>query len=125
MPVSLLSSSVLKWPDRTTVVQALSHWAHQIALMHSEVEQIGYFGSYARGNWGVGSDVDLIIVVSAATEPFERRGTKWKLTELPVPADVFTYTREEMNALLLQEDLYRRKFPQAVWVYDRTKIGKA
>ena len=125
MPVRSLSSSVLRWPDKTSVLQALGRWAQLVAQEQTEVEQIGYFGSCARGNWGVGSDVDLIIVVSAAPEPFERRGAKWKLTELPVPADVFTYTREEMNALLLQEDLYRRKLPEAVWVYDRTKTDRA
>jgi len=125
MPVRSLSSSVLRWPDKTSVLQALGRWAQLVAQEQTEVEQIGYFGSCARGNWGVGSDVDLIIVVSDSSEPFERRGAKWKLTQLPVPADVVTYTRQEWNALLSQEGLYRASLLETVWVYDRSKSGQA
>jgi len=35
--------------------------------------RIGYFGSYARGDWGVGSDLDLLVIVTAAEEAFEKR----------------------------------------------------
>lgn len=35
---------------------------------------------YARGDWGVGSDVDLVAVVAAAESPFEHRALEWDLT---------------------------------------------
>ena len=72
MPVKSLNSSVLKWPDRNTVDQAVRSWSREQAMQRPELERCGYFGSYARGDWGVGSDLDLIAIVDAASEPFER-----------------------------------------------------
>lgn len=69
MPVRLLNSSVLTWPDRATVERALRAWAQEEIPRHSGVVQIGYFGSYARGDWGVGSDIDLIAVLADSAEP--------------------------------------------------------
>jgi predicted nucleotidyltransferase len=40
---------------------------------HDAVVRIGYFGSYARGDWGVGSDLDVIAVVAFSDEAFTRR----------------------------------------------------
>jgi len=91
----------------------------QVAREHPEVVRIGYFGSYARGDWGVGSDLDLVIIVERAYEPFERRAVRWDVTELPVPAEALVYTAEEWEALggrfgrQLRED--------AVWVYGRAE----
>ena len=48
---------------------------------------------------GVGSDVDVVIVVAASDEPFERRALRWDVTELPVPADVLVYTEHEWESL--------------------------
>ena len=63
MPVRLLSSSVLKWPDAQTVDRAVRQWAAKVVRSRTDVLRIGYFGSYARGDWGVGSDLDLVILV--------------------------------------------------------------
>ncbi|MDP8928578.1 MAG: hypothetical protein M3O70_08410 [Actinomycetota bacterium] len=57
MPVRSLSSPVLRWPDAPTVDAALGRWALDLAGKRPEVERIGYFGSYAHGSWGVGSNV--------------------------------------------------------------------
>lgn len=61
MPVRSLDSSVLRWPDATTVHQAVCRWAREAARTRPEVLRVGYFGSYARGDWGVGSDLDLYL----------------------------------------------------------------
>jgi len=99
MPVRSLTSSVIKWPDARTVAAAVRRWARNIAADHPEVVRIGYFGSYARGNWGVGSDVDLIVIVSTAERPFGDRGRDWGTLDLPVPADVVVYTEEEWASM--------------------------
>ncbi len=71
MPVRSLNSSVLKWPDKETVDFAVRCWAERMARVRKDVLQIGYFGSYARGDWGVGSDLDLIVIIESSSEPVE------------------------------------------------------
>jgi hypothetical protein len=58
-----------------------------------DILQIGYFGSYARGDWGVGSDLDLIVIVESSSEPMERRAAEW-YDRLPVLRS-FGYTEDE------------------------------
>ena len=117
MPVRLLSSSILKWPDLQTVDQAVRRWADRAVRGRRDVVRIGYFGSYARGDWGVGSDVDLLIVVAGSAEPFERRAVGWDATELPVPADVLVYTEAEWESLTASSPFHRRLIREARWLY--------
>ena len=119
MPVRSLNSFILKWPDAQTVAQAVRQWSQKALLSHYDVMRIGYFGSYARGDWGVGSDLDLIIVVESSDQPFERRASKWDATELPVPADVLVYTDEEWQSLEQEGRFYQTVKQEAVWVYIR------
>ena len=99
MPVKLSNSSVIKWPDKQTVDRAVRAWAEQIAGRHADVVRVGYFGSYARGDWGVGSDVDVLVLVRVCQTPFERRGILWHAMELPMHADVRVYTLAEWASI--------------------------
>lgn len=118
MPTRLLSSSVLKWPDLATVVRAVRAWAAEQATRHPEVLQIGYFGSYARGDWGVGSDVDLVVVVTASEEPFQRRALSWDTSTLPVPAEVLVYTASEWRAKTTNDSRFAKALSDETrWVY--------
>ena len=121
MPVRSLNSSVLKWPDSETVEKAVRQWALDEVARHPGVRLLGYFGSYARGEWGVGSDLDLVAIVADSTEPFERRNLSWDLTILPVPADMLVYTLKEWKQLKQSGGrFYRTVVRDAVWVYDNT-----
>jgi predicted nucleotidyltransferase len=85
-----------------------------------EIERLGYFGSYARGDWGVGSDLDLVAVVDDSREPFERRSLNWDLHGLPVPADILIYTALEWEELQGRDDKFSRMLSrEVVWTYLR------
>jgi predicted nucleotidyltransferase len=99
MPTRSSSSSVLVWPDRETVDRAARDWARETAQANPEVLRIGYMGSYARGDWGVGSDLDLVIILKRSDTAWELRAAEWDTTALPVPADLLVYTEAEWNAL--------------------------
>ncbi len=117
MPVRSLSSPVLKWPDRVTVSRAVKEWAEGIIRENPEVLRLGYFGSFARADWGVGSDLDLIAIVADSDEPFERRSLSWDTTVLPVPADCLIYTKAEWGAMKEIGSLfYRRLEMEAKWL---------
>jgi predicted nucleotidyltransferase len=83
---------------------------------------VGYFGSYARGDWGPGSDLDVVIVVGTSESPFLERGSAWDLAGLPVPVQVLVYTREEWRALLERKDRFARMMAEeTVWVLERDR----
>jgi predicted nucleotidyltransferase len=121
MPVRSWNSSVLKWPDRKAVDRALRQWAERVAASRRDVRGIAYFGSYARGDWGFGSDLDVVIIVETSDKPFEERGCEWDLTEIPVPVDLLIYTVAEWEAL--GKSTFRKVVEQeGVWVY-RSHLG--
>jgi predicted nucleotidyltransferase len=62
--------------------------AGRLAQAHPELTRFGFFGSYATGAWGVGSDVDLIAIVRRSPRPFAERPLDFDLSGLPVPADL-------------------------------------
>lgn len=121
MPVRSSTSSVLRWPDRAEVDRAVRSWASTVAEQDAGVLAIGYFGSYARGDWGVGSDVDLVVVKALAEEPFERRALAYDATDLPVPADVLVYGADEWERMLVRGGLARTVAGEMVWVVDRRR----
>jgi uncharacterized protein len=123
MPTRSLNSSVLKWPDREIVDRAARKWANDQGRLRPRLKRLGYFGSYARGNWGVGSDLDLVAVVSHDSEPFERRLLDWDLNDLPVPADILVYTEEEWERLVREGGRFAQMIMrEAVWLYQRSNI---
>lgn len=119
MPVKSSNSLLLKWPGKQTVDRAVRAWAKQTAERHPEVVRIGYFGSYARGDWGVGSDVDVLVLVQLSPTPFERRGSRWAAVDLPVPADVLVYTLAEWESLEPSGRWRQTLAAEVVWVYRR------
>ena len=101
------------------VVQALRRWAEKVSRDRPEMVRIGFFGSYARGDWGVGSDLDLLIIVADSDQLFEVRPSGFNTLELPVPTDVLVYTQEEWQAMKPARRFFQELDREAVWVYTR------
>jgi uncharacterized protein len=97
MPVRSLRTSVLRWPDHGAVHSAVTEWSRRVIAADSRVTRVGYAGSYARSDWGVGSDVDVVVLLRDTREHFMERGRAFDATELPVPADVLVYTEAEWD----------------------------
>ena len=115
-----MSSSVFTWPDKTAVIRALSDWAEGHGRHPPRSGFASVASAHTRGDWGVGSDLDVIIVVRESSTPFVRRGAAWDLTRLPVPADVLVYTEREWQALADSGTRFARiARDEALWVYSR------
>ena len=126
MPARSSPTRVITWPDRTRVEAALREWAGVLAAERPEVLRVGYFGSYARDDWGVGSDLDVILVVSHSDRPFIERAVDYPASRLPVPADLLIYTRDEFDELLRRGDRFSRMIArETVWVLVRDENGGA
>ena len=126
MPVRSLHSPVLRWPDLETVRHAVGHWAGREAPRHSGLLRLGYFGSYARGDAGVGSDLDLVAVVESSDADFHRRALAWNLADLPVPAEILVYTRDEWERLKSAGGRFARALEkEARWLVECETGGSA
>jgi predicted nucleotidyltransferase len=100
------------------VDEAVRRWVAEEARRHPELCRLGYFGSYARGDWGVGSDLDLVAVVREASAPFERRVFSWDPQRLPVPAELLVYTEREWASMLEAGGRFARTVArETIWVY--------
>jgi uncharacterized protein len=118
MPVRSLRSSVLVWPDRAQVLRAARAWAGVAAGDRPGLLRIGCFGSYARGDAGVGSDLDLVAIVRHSTVPFVERSAAWPVERLPVPTDLLVYTQEEWDRLTGSDTGFgRRVRDEVVWLW--------
>jgi hypothetical protein len=106
MPVRSLRSPVLRWPSREEVEEALKAWLarHPIPGLLA----LGYFGSYARGDHGVGSDLDLVLVVGHSELPPWQRAMGLPLEELPVPTEALVYTLPEWRGLAERSPRFAR-----------------
>jgi len=69
-----------------------------MAAEQPTVVAVGCIGSYARGEAGVGSDLDLVVVRRDGAPLPELLGAD--VAALPVPADVLQYTETELARLL-------------------------
>ena len=126
MPVRSLSSSVLRWPKRSEVDAALRLFAVREARRRPDLILLGYFGSYARDDAGVGSDLDIVAVLQSEDRPFERRAVSWDTSALPVPADLLIYTFEEWQSLLQRGGQFAATMQtETVWVYARNSEPSA
>lgn len=99
MPVRSLSSSVLKWPKKEEVEKALLSWVEEEKQKNPDILAIGVFGSYNTPSWGVGSDLDMVLVVKKSARPFWERPRYFDSTRLPIPVDLLVYTEEEFGKL--------------------------
>ncbi len=118
MPVRSLNSSVLRWVSREEALQAAKAWAERVAQERPEILRVGCFGSAARGDWGVGSDLDLLVIVAHSDKPFLYRATDFDTTSLPVPADLLVYTQDEWAAME-RSGRCGRLGAEVRWLYER------
>jgi uncharacterized protein len=62
----------------------------------SDAQAVVLFGSYARGDWGKSSDVDLFVIAKTELPYFKRtRGLSNILRKYSFPVDLLVYTPQE------------------------------
>jgi len=103
MPVRSLTQSLLRWPEPKLVLAQVEQWAALVAVEHPGLERVGVYGSDDRGDSGVGSDLDLVLIDREAEGPQHTRLLAWPLEALPLSCDALVLTPREHNALMASE----------------------
>lgn len=99
MPKRSSTSVVIKSLDETRVRRAAAAWAKRLLAEHPEVEEVIFFGSFAKGTWAPGSDLDALLVLRASKKPFRERIPDYLPGAFPVGVDLLPYTRAEIEGL--------------------------
>lgn len=121
MPVTSSTSSIKRWPNTDFVLRVLEDWGEAAARRRHDLIALGYFGSYARGDEGFGSDLDLIAIVEADDRPAMERAREWPTEKLPVPTDLVVYTAQEWKRLQAEGGRFARTLnAEARWLVART-----
>ncbi|RZM81812.1 nucleotidyltransferase domain-containing protein [Leptolyngbya iicbica] len=117
MPVRSLNSSILRWPSRDEVDQALRQWVARHEPDLTGAIAIGYFGSYARGDAGVGSDLDVVMILRQSDVSFTQRSQQWNFLSIPVPVEAQIYTAAEWAQLTVNQPRFHSTLvTETVWL---------
>jgi len=100
MPVRSLTQSLLRWPEPELILAQVAAWAAAVAADHPGLVRVGVFGSYGRGDAGVGSDLDLLLIDRQAAGPQHQRLLAWPLADLPLSCDALVLTPQEHQELM-------------------------
>jgi predicted nucleotidyltransferase len=85
--------------DKANVLRQLKDYTDSIKRTHTEIERVGYFGSYADDTYGPASDVDLLIILHSSSKRFLDRIPDYLPDNLSVACDCFPYTNKEIEKM--------------------------
>jgi uncharacterized protein len=100
MPELSSPSVKVTFANRKQILTALKKLIQEWAQKHPELEQVILFGSYARGDYFPGSDVDVLLILEKSDQPFLKRIPTFLPAEFPVDIDIFPYTRNEIKRMI-------------------------
>ncbi len=116
-----LSRSVkIRYFDKKLVEESLRGYLKEIEEKHPEVKRVLLFGSFVRDECVPGSDIDLLLILSASEETFMERIPRFLPSRFPVGMDVFPYTEEELEKMKEEGNFFiRRALEEGVEVFRR------
>src|SRR3989338_2219503 len=89
------------------------------ALIQNGAEKILFFGSASRGEYGLTSDLDLIVVMPS-DKSFLERSRDMYLKLKPLAADILFYTPEEFSRCLQTSPLVKNAVKTGRIIYEKT-----
>jgi len=90
---------VLRWPSAAEVLRAAEAWAEAQRRTSPDLLAVGVFGSYGRGDAGVGSDLDLLLILQECSDPIWERLCRWHTASLPLACDLLVYSLADWRSL--------------------------
>lgn len=91
-----MTTVVVKSVDVAAIRRALDAHVERLFADRRDVDEVVVFGSFARGTYAPGSDLDLLVVLREADRPIRDRIAALLPHEFPVGVDIFPYTRAEL-----------------------------
>ena len=112
MPSGSSRSASSIYRDRDGILKALRELAEAALERHPDLVRVILFGSLARGDYGLYSDADVLLVLARSSEEryFDRiPGFIPDFVAAPIPVEIFPYTEEELRRMERQENMFVRR----------------
>lgn len=110
-------SVAVTWLDRAAAVRLAEELARDLVARHPEVTGVLLFGSLIRGDAVPGSDIDLLVVLSHADEPYlERLATYDTGVGAGIGVDLLPYTVDEVLRLERESGIVRSALAEGRWL---------
>jgi predicted nucleotidyltransferase len=93
-----LPSAGIVWVDRARVLNEARAVARALRERHPEIQRITLIGSFARGEGGPRSDLDLVVFVQSTPLAPRERVAHYAPTSAR-PVDLVVYTEEEVERM--------------------------
>lgn len=107
-----------RFVDQNEILAVAREAARRIAAKHQGVKRVLLFGSFARGDYGTRSDLDLLVIVSNADKPVRERITDFLEDAPDYPTDILVYTERELQCRLAEENSFLcRAMREAIQLY--------
>ncbi len=94
------SSAGPRFVDRDEILNLAREAARRIAENHSGVIKVLLFGSFARADYGVRSDLDLLVILNSSERPIRERLEDFLADAPDYPTDILVYTEKELQSRL-------------------------
>ncbi|OGL46970.1 MAG: hypothetical protein A2161_09405 [Candidatus Schekmanbacteria bacterium RBG_13_48_7] len=124
MPVSSSNSVKIKSVSPVLVIDALKKWISELRLNNKNLISAGYFGSYAKGNYAPGSDIDiLLILTNSKHDRFFDRSPEFYPESFPIGMDIFVYTVDEISQMFEYGNGWiKQVFNSTIWIFQYPDI---
>jgi predicted nucleotidyltransferase len=103
------SSAKPRFAHKRDILDIARQAALRIRWEHPEVLRVILFGSFARGDYGTRSDLDLLIVLSHSSQSQHERLGDFLRCAPKYPADMLVLTEAELESRLADGDLFLRR----------------
>ncbi len=101
-------SALIESIDKDKILEDLQAQAANIGKTRSDVFACILYGSLLKGDYTPESDIDILIIVHTASEPFLKRADAFRdfFLHLPMDVDLKVYTKQEAQSMLEQGNAY-------------------
>ena len=107
-----------RFVDRNEILIVAREAARRIAARHQGVKRVLLFGSFARGDYGVRSDLDLLVILNNADKQVHERLADFLEDAPDYPTDMLVYTEHELQCRLAEENSFLgRAMREAIQLY--------
>ena len=89
-----------------------------VRVLSGRVEKISLFGSYARGRSDLFTDLDILIIMKTEKSFADRLKEIYATLALPVDADIFCYTPEELERIK-NRGFFKKILAEEVVLYEK------